>query len=791
MKLFSTSGIRGSAETFFSNQFCTQLGIVFGKWLKSHHKEGDVAVAYDPRSSSPRIKDHFLIGLSQEGFEVLDQGVIPAPALAYFVRQNPHLSAGVMITGSHIQSDLNGIKFFLGNGEILKSHEAEIESLFIHNTFIADRLYEIRDTPPIVKNESTAKDLYIDMLVGLASLPYPKWEITVDTANGTQSEIIRPLFDRLGLTLRMTGDCDIQSPYFVPRDTEVQTSTVDLQKQVISTKSDLGVAFDVDGDRVVFVDEKGRFIPGDYSCTLLAQVEESESIVTTVSTSSVIDSIGKRVYRTAVGSPIVSAKMLEIGASFGFEPNGGSISGDLHYSRDGGATFIKLLNLLKNSGKSLAQLVDALPRYHMYKDKLDCPQDSYAKIYTTLSEKYQGKDQDKTDGLKVFLNSTDWILFRGSGNAPEFRVIVQSDSESKSHDLGLKSIEFIKSLIHDTKYVIHDTVQDSLHVLDSIRLFPDQCAQVLRDQGSFKVPSMCSLVDNIVISGMGGSALGGRIIDSLSKHILKVPLSISTQYSLPAFVGPKTLVVASSYSGDTQETIESLQEALVKKAQVFAITTGGKLAELAGRHSFPVYLVDPIHNPSGQPRLGLGYNIMSILALLGRCGHIQLGQSIDTLPDYLRKHQNEDQALEIAGRLVGKIPLLISGEHLTGSSHAIKNMVNENSKHFVASFDLPESNHHLLEGLQFPSSNPKNLVAVFVNSAFYHPDLGKTIQATKSVFQKNHIETIDLQFDSPNPLTESLEYLQAGAFISYFLASLNGVDPGPIPYVHWYKENTA
>ncbi len=787
-KLFGTSGIRGSSEGFFTNQFCQTLGEAFGNWLKSKNREGDVAIAYDPRDSSPRIKDEFLKGLASTGYEILDEGVIPTPALAYFVNKNPHLAGGVMITGSHITSDLNGIKFFLGSGEIQKTHEVEIEKI-ISSIPITNHQSQTTN----IKVDSAARDLYLDMLVGLASLPYPEWTVAVDTANGAQSEIIRPLFERLSLTLVTTGDCDIQSPYFVPRDTEVQTSTADLQKHVISNKADLGVAFDADGDRVVFIDPKGQFVPGDYSCTLLAREDDSEKIVTTVSTSSVVDSIGKHIFRTPVGSPFVTAKMQEVGATFGFEPNGGSISSDLHYSRDGGSTFIKLLNLLKKSGKSLDELVSTLPHYAMYKDKIDCPVNKYQQIYDTVSEKYSDHEQDKTDGLKVFLNSTDWLLFRGSGNAPEFRVIVQAHAEATARDLALKSLKLIKSIINPNNEIQNTRykIQDTLNVLSSIRLFPDQCAQVLSDQGIFRIPNMCSLVDNIVVSGMGGSALGGRIIDALSRRILKVPLSISTQYNLPNFVNSKSLVIISSYSGDTQETVESFHEAKAKNAQIFVIATGGQLAKLAAEFNVPIYLVDPIHNPSGQPRLGLGYSVMSMLAVLNRCGHIRIPHSIDTLPSYLKEHQDESRFEAVAQKLSGKIPILISGEHLVGSSHAIKNMFNENSKTFCASFDLPEANHHLLEGLQFPKTNTDNLVAVFVGSPYYNPELGKTILATKSVFEKNHIPVVNLEFDSPNPLTESLEYLQAGAFISYFLASLNGVDPGPIPYVHWYKDQIS
>ena len=124
---------------------------------------------------------------------------------------------------------------------------------------------------PIIKYENTAKDLYLEMLKNQAVTPYPKWTVVVDTANGTQSEIIFDLLEDLKIKYIKTGDCDIQSPVFIPRDTEVSSSFAEISRQVLLSKADLGIAFDVDGDRIIFIDDQGRYLPGDYSCTLIAQ----------------------------------------------------------------------------------------------------------------------------------------------------------------------------------------------------------------------------------------------------------------------------------------------------------------------------------------------------------------------------------------------------------------------------------------------------------------------------------------------------------------------------------------
>ncbi len=129
-KLFGTSGIRGPAETLFTKEFCTKIGVVFATWLKNKGKTGFIAVAMDPRESSPRIKEQFISGLISAGWEILDEGVIPTPALTYFVKNSPHVAGGAMITGSHIAEGLNGLKFFIDGEEVTKTHELEIEKLY-------------------------------------------------------------------------------------------------------------------------------------------------------------------------------------------------------------------------------------------------------------------------------------------------------------------------------------------------------------------------------------------------------------------------------------------------------------------------------------------------------------------------------------------------------------------------------------------------------------------------------------------------------------------------------------
>ncbi len=332
---------------------------------------------------------------------------------------------------------------------------------------------------------------------------------------------------------------------------------------------------------------------------------------------------------------------------------------------------------------------------------------------------------------------------------------------------------------------------DSLNVLSSVNAFPQQCSQVLTDLAEFSVPSEYLHLQNIVISGMGGSALGGRILASLERQVLKVPLFISTQYHLPNFVDQNTLVIASSYSGNTEETLSSLDEAFARNAKVIILASGGKLAEIAEQKRVPKYIFTPSHNPSGQPRMALGYNIIGLLRILSVCDLMHDQGSLADLASFLTSKQKDPQIESLATTLLNKIPVLVSSEHLQGAAIAFRNQINENAKCFATYFDLPELNHHLMEGLTHPTSNSQNLCFVLVESDKYHPRIKKRYQLTKQLLAKQNIPTVSFSVSAISTLYETLQLVQAGAAVAYALSQKEQTDPGPIPWVDWFKDEMA
>lgn len=440
MSLFGTSGIRGDPNTLFTDQFCFDIARAFCLFLDKHNLEGPIAVGYDPRSSSPKLFESLTSGLSYSKREILDQGVCPTPALNWYLKSSSCAGA-IMITGSHITGNLNGIKFFAFKDEILKEHEAEIEK--IYNEIKGSIPFEIQKEP--VTKEYKAGNDYSEMLFSLAVTPYKKSKIVLDCQNGCQSEIMPRILTRLGFEV-IELNSDLQGE-FKGRDTETQGAVQELQDAVIQNKADLGIAYDYDGDRAIFVDELGNAIPGDYTGTLIARETPGENIVTTFATSQVIDKIGKSIFRTKIGSPYVAAGIKEFDAVYGFEANGGGFFPDVMLSRDGGSTTIKFLNIINKQDLPLSAFVASLPKYYLYKTKVDCPFDKADAILAEVKKQMTGVKIEETDGVKIWPTNDSWILFRSSKNAPEFRVFAESTSQTDAENLAQKGIELVKELI--------------------------------------------------------------------------------------------------------------------------------------------------------------------------------------------------------------------------------------------------------------------------------------------------------------------------------------------------------
>ena len=340
---------------------------------------------------------------------------------------------------------------------------------------------------------------------------------------------------------------------------------------------------------------------------------------------------------------------------------------------------------------------------------------------------------------------------------------------------------------------------DKSRMLGSIEALADQCRQASRDLQGVSAPRVYAQMKNIVVAGMGGSALGAHIIDALYGRELKAPLEIANDYHLPAYVNKETLVVLSSYSGSTEETLSCLAEAKKKCAKILIMTRGRDLAEFKKEKKLPGYLFTPRFNPCGSPRMGLGYSLFGLLILFGKMGFIKFGEgeaqkAVKVIEKYNRtlgvyKKLANNRAKQLAEKLQDKMPFYFSAPPLAGNIHTAANQLNENAKVFASWALLPEINHHLMEGLLFPSAVKKDLVLVFFESAGDEPPIRKRFVLTQAVAKKRGVDAISYMLREKTRLGQSFELLVLGSYVSFYLAMLYNLDPAPIPMVDWFKKN--
>jgi len=342
---------------------------------------------------------------------------------------------------------------------------------------------------------------------------------------------------------------------------------------------------------------------------------------------------------------------------------------------------------------------------------------------------------------------------------------------------------------------------DKKGVLSSIKMLPDQARQAWKEVNKLEIKKELAGTKNIVVCGMGGSGLGGRVVDSLFEKKIRAPIETFTQYYPPNYVNKDSLVVISSYSGNTEEALSCFNEAQKKGARIFGITTNGKLAKLLEKEKIDCYIFEPTYNPAKKPRLAIGYSIFAFLALLNKTEFItiskeEVGKAFDVLEEYVKEFGprvslKNNLAKSAAVKLRGKVPIIVSSEHLTGIAHVFKNQLNETAKTFSASFDLPELNHHLLEGLGGPPKVKEILHFLFYSSELYSAGVKKRYPITQEVVVENSVEYSIYQTRSKIKLEQVMELLVFGSFVCFYLAFLMGVDPSEIPWVDFFKEKLS
>lgn len=325
-------------------------------------------------------------------------------------------------------------------------------------------------------------------------------------------------------------------------------------------------------------------------------------------------------------------------------------------------------------------------------------------------------------------------------------------------------------------------LNDNGHVFETYENTHKQFEQVFDEFKSSSVKNKFNNIDKILFCGMGGSALGPDFVRNVFYKYIKLPIFILNDYNLPAWVDKKTLIVISSFSGTTEESIQCFKDAKKRKLNIYCI--GGKTFNIG---NIPGYLFDPKYNFAKNPRFAVGYSIASIISLF--IGLNILKFDIKKIKEGIKYFNlGKKNTEKFAKSISNKIPVIIASEHLFGNAHIFQNQLNETGKIFSAHFQIPEICHHQFEGLSSPKDLNKNIVYILINSKLYDNRNQKRYSIFKEILNKKKIKFIEIVPTASNIWEESMYILGLSSYVSYYLANYNNIDPQPNPWVDYLKQ---
>ena len=457
-RLFGTFGVRRTANDVLTPEFASRLAASFGTLV-----QGKVAIGGDPRTTTPMIKHAITAGLMSSGCDVVDLGILPTPAVQYAVRN--YYDGGIIVTASHNPPKYNGLKFVDENGIGLGyEDDIAIENMYFDGE---PKRAPWQSIGNFFNNDRIIEEYINEVLkrVDVEAIKKAKLKVVLDCGSGAGCFTAPYILQRLGCDL-VTLNCQADG-FFPGRNPEpTEANLPDLIATVKDLGADIGIAHDGDADRTICIDEKGNFVLGDKTFTLvekrmlkeknekLAHQDVNSIIVTTVATSTAIYDIAEEnngeVITTAVGDLLVARKLMEENGLFGGEENGGLIFPDFVYGRDAALTVAKILEILAIENKPLSELVRELPEYYSEKMKCECEDEKKQSTMDKIAEEVSklGFKIDTTDGVKIF-KEDGWVIIRPSGTEPIFRCFSESDSQEKATEMAKWGISLIEKFMNE------------------------------------------------------------------------------------------------------------------------------------------------------------------------------------------------------------------------------------------------------------------------------------------------------------------------------------------------------
>ncbi|WP_456435035.1 phosphoglucosamine mutase [Methanopyrus sp.] len=447
-KLFGTFGVRGIVGEDLTEDVARRLGLAFGTYLGG---DAEVLVGGDTRTSTDTLKDALISGLTAAGCDVIDIGVAPTPAVQYLTDAEG-FDAGAVVTASHNPPEFNGIKLLGSDGcGLSREDEQKIKEIYFEEN--PDRVPWDR-----VGNRVSAPDLLLNfeeaVLDYVGDFNGEGLRVVVDAANGAASLVTPRLLSELDVeVISVNAHPDGRFPGREPEPSEENLRTT--MSMVRAAGADFGLAHDGDADRLILITGDGEFVPGDYSLAIVAawalDMGKGSQVITPVSSSMCVQKVVEdrrgEVIWTKVGEPVVVDELKRAeDPALGGEENGGIIYPDFHLSRNGIITALLICKLVAEVG-SLDDLLAEVPKYHLHKTGVECPDDLKPKVMErveSLVEEEELEDILTIDGVKLFYED-GWVLVRPSGTEPLIRVF----GEARDRETAVRRVEHWKERVED------------------------------------------------------------------------------------------------------------------------------------------------------------------------------------------------------------------------------------------------------------------------------------------------------------------------------------------------------
>jgi len=444
-KLFGSSGVRGLANVDLTPALACKVGLAVAAYANARK----ALVARDTRVSGAMLEDALVSGLLASGVNVTLAGVVPTPVLAYLTKAL-QADVGFMLTASHNPPMYNGIKIFSGDSVSYANESQDaVERIIDAGNFA---LAEWRGVGSTALADVT--HLYIEMIRRTVMLR-KQWHVVADPGCGATFNVAPAVLKAMGC--KVTALNAQADGFFPARSSEPTAESLqDLAQVVKALGADVGVAFDGDGDRVAFIDEKGDFVDFDSALATFSAYAVKRNgggtVVTSVEASMCVETMvkaeGGTVVRTRVGDVYISEAMKRCKAVFGGEPCGAWVHPTFHYCPDGPLSAVLMLKALEEGGKGLREFVAEVPEYVTLRENITCKNDlkfrAVAEVEKTIKSVFPAyTDFSTVDGVRLALED-GWLLIRASGTEPLIRVTVEGESLKVASDIMAQGKALVK-----------------------------------------------------------------------------------------------------------------------------------------------------------------------------------------------------------------------------------------------------------------------------------------------------------------------------------------------------------